>query len=332
MERQMKLSEVYRAYKEATFPGTVGLSEVARVTEFASFLARGLKTDFMGQYQNYIGPVDQLFNRTTSDGAFETYPKLSALETVGERLASGEFPRIAFNSEAVTLVNREYGGICEIDQYLIDTDQTRKIRAIPGSAGEAAARSIHQVAYTFMNNGAAATCYDGVFIFAAAAADHPNVIGGAANTDNTNSLVAGVLTEANYEAAIQNIQLWEGIFGEQLNAYPIAIITGSTDQFTAQRLFKDETRMSTAAGLDYGHNKNIFYNKIDVVFDKMLTAASWYVKTNIKGFMNQVLTDIEVTQEPSGSGLSFDQRMWRFRIYMAYAMGCVDWREYCKGN
>lgn len=333
----MRISEVFRGYREASFPGLVELSETARVSEFAGFLAKGLKTELLKQYGMYIGTTNWLFTVVPSDMHTETWPKLSAPDLPLERMAGGEFVRIGFNSESVSLTNKEYGAIMEIDRFLIDTDQTRMINQIPGKMGEAMARGDHKIAYDFFNGGAAALGYDAVFIFAAAAADHPNVTGGAANTDNTNSLGLGALSEANYETALANIQLWKGIFGENLETYPVGVVTGTTDQFTAQRLFKDPIRVPAAA-TTFGHERNIFgpvgppYGNIEVQFDKMLTAASWYVKTNILGFVNQELTGVEVAKEMDEAGLSFETRVFRYRVYRAGRMGCVDWRQFCKGN
>ncbi len=328
----MKISEVYRAYKEGTIPGLVGLSETARVSEFAGFLQKGLRTELINNYQNWIGNVDWMFKRVPSDIYTETWPKLSAPDLPAERLLSGEFIRLGFNSEIVNLTNREYGAIMEIDRFLIDTDQTRMISAIPAKMGEAMGRQDHLLAYTFFNNGLTAIGYDAIAIFALTAAAHSNVTGGAANAVNANYTVLGALSEANYETALITIQGWVGIFGELIKPTVTGLITGTTDQFTAQRLFKDQTRMSTAAGLDYGHNRNIHYNEVDVQFDKALTAASWYLKTDISGFVNQELTPIEIMKETDESGLSFDTRVFRYRVYRAGVLGCVDWRNFYKGN
>ncbi len=328
----MKISEIYRGYKEGTLPGLVGLSETARASEFAGFLQKGIRTELISQYQNWLGLVDWMFKRVPSDMNTETWPKLSAPDLPAERLMSGEFVRLGFNSEIVNLSNKEYGAIMEIDRYLIDTDQTRMINAIPGKMGEAMGRQDHLLAYTFFNGGNAATAYDAAFIFALVGAAHPNVTGGAAAAVNTNCAALGALSEANYETALVTIQGWVGIFGELIQPKVTGIITGTTDQFTAQRIFKDPYRMSTAAGLDYGHNRNIHYNEVDVQFDKALTAASWYLKTDITGFVNQELTPLEVTKETDESGLSFDTRVYRYRVYRAGVIGCVDWRGFYKGN
>lgn len=328
----MKLSEVFRAYKEGTFPGTESLSETARVSEFAGFLQKGLRTELFNAYQNWIGPVDFMFKRVPSTLFTEVWPKLSAPDLPAERLMSGEFVRLGFNSEIVNLTNKEYGAIMEIDRFLIDTDQTRMINAIPGKMGEAMGRQDHLLAYTYMNAGLTATCYDAVLIFALTAAAHPNVTGGAAVAANANYTALGALSEANYETALVTIQGWRGIFNELINPKVTGIITGTTDQFTSQRIFKDSTRMSTAAGLDYGHNRNIHYNEVEVQFDKALTAASWYLKTDVPGFVNQELTPLELMKETDESGLSFDTRVYRYRVYRAGVLGCVDWRGFYKGN
>lgn len=324
----MRLSEVYKAYKE----GREGLplSETARATEFASFLARGLRTDLMTQYTNWLAPVNSMFDTKPSDGAFETYPKLSAIDGMGERLAGGEFPRMAFNSEDVRLVNKEYGGICEIDQFLIDTDQTNKLRGLAGTAGDIAGRAKGDAASTYYLAMSAATNYDAVFITALTGAAHPYVTGGAAVGTQFNMAAAGALTEATWEATLIIIQAWRGIFGERINVTPKTIIVGTTDQFSAARLFKDQIRVPTLA-TTFGHEKNIHFGEVEVVFDKTF-GAHWFVKTDVTGLIHQQLTPLEVAQEPNNSGLSFDTRIWRFRLYEAYVLGCVDWRSIHQGN
>lgn len=328
----MKLSEVFRAYKDGSLPGLVGLSETARVNEFAALLQRGLKTDLLSGYQTAIGNVDVMFDRTTSDGAFENYPKLGALDMFSELPETGEFPRIGFNSEDVRLVNQQYGAILEIQKYLIETDQTRKISAQPQKMGESAGRAKHKVAFDFYNNGTSTTCYDAVYIFAANTFEHPCVTGAAADTDQLNSFAAGALTEAIWETALAYFPLWKGIFGEIISVKPVTMIVSTNMQWAAKRLFTDPYRGSVAAGADYGHNKNIHLNEVNVVVDDQLTASTWYVKTNVLGFVNQVLTSLQLTQELENAGLSFDTRVLRYRGYEAYKMGCVDWRAVAKGN
>ncbi len=328
---EKSLKEVFLAYKDGKIDGLRDLSEVARVTEFSSFLARGLKTLLIDQYKTYMGPVDWEFAAMQSDGAFETYPKIGGPDMIDERMAGGEFVRVGFNSEDVTLVNAEYGGIMEIDRYLLLTDQTRKIQAMPQKMGEAAARKKHSLAFGIFNNGLTDTCYDAAFVFAVIGAGHPNVTGGAANANNTNQLALGALTEANWEALINVVADWQGIYGETLQVNITGIITGQTDRFTAQRLFKDPIRVPIAA-TTYGHEKNIFNGTADVQFDNMLTAASWYAKTDVVGFVNQTLQPLDVAEEPENAGLSFDAFMRRYRVYEAYKLGVIDWRNYCKGN
>jgi hypothetical protein len=333
--RFTKLSEIYDQFKQGTWPGTEGLSEAHRATEFAVFLMSGVNKLMINSYNidKGIECVNFELTKVDSQKALETYVNLGGPEMIDERMASGEFIRVGFNKESVSLFNKEWGGIIEIDQFLIDTDQTNEIKAMAMKLGESAARRKWYEAYTLFNNGTSATCYDAVYVFAAAAADHPNVTGGAANTDNTNSLAAGAFTEANLEAALQNINLWKGIYGEILNIKPVGVLTGSTGQFDVERILTDATRMSPAAGSDYGHNKNIFQNRgIQPFFDNGLTAASWYVKTDIPGFLLQQFTPLEIQEEPANSGESFNTRTYRRRVYESYAVGVVNWRAYLKGN
>lgn len=328
----MRLSEVYRGYKEGSLPGLVGLSETARVNEFAAFLQRGMKTDLMNGYEANIGNVDAMFDKTTSDGAFETYAKLGALDMISELPETGEFPRIGFNSEDVRLVNKQYGGILEIQKYLIETDQTRAIAGQPRKMGESAAREKHYNAWQFYETGDATTCYDAVYIFAANGSEHPCVTGGVADTDQMNSFAAGALTEAVWETAISYFPLWKGIMGEYIVVKPVSIIVSTDYSFTAKRLFQDPIRPSVSAGADYGHNKNIHFNEVDVVVEPRLTATEYYIKTNILGFVNQTLTPLELEQEAENAGLSFDTRVLRYRVYEAYRLGCVEWRAAARVN
>ncbi len=324
----MKLSEVFRAYKEATAPGLVGLSETARVNEFAAFLARGLKTDLLAGYETYMGNVDAMFDKTTSDGAFENYPKLGALDVIGELPVTGEFPRLGFNSEDVRLVNSEYGGILEIQKYLIETDQTRKIAAQPQKMGESAGRNKHGIAWAFYENGHDTTCYDAVYIFAANGSEHPCVTGGVADTDQMNSFAAGALTEAVWETASAYFPRWKGIFGEYINVKPTKIICSTTQYIIAQKLFGDPVVQAAT----YGHAKNIHFNEVEVIHEPRLTAGDWFFKTNVLGFVNQTLTPLELAQENENAGLSFDTRVLRYRVYEAFKLGCVDWRAAGKGG
>jgi len=330
MKKFKSLREAYEYYRENP-DGLLPMSEVARATEFSIFLQRGLNKLLLKGYKEYAGVYKQIMTIVPSDGAIETYPNLGTVTAPEERLPNGEFVRGSFTSENVKIVNKEYGEIIEIDRGLIQTDQTKAIKSMPTKLGQAHARKKDMLTADFYNDGTSTTIYDGVYMFAASGSEHPNVTGGTANSDNVNYGALGTLSETNLEAALAQIALWRGLEGELLDDDPnMKLVVSSSQSFTAQRLIKSSFEVAD----NRGHVTNIHKGTFkDLVTFKRLTADDWYILLPAyPGNVLQEFIPLELAKEADDAGESFDKRIYRYRSYEAYRIGCADWRFGYKGN
>ena len=305
--------------------GTLSLNEVARASEFAIFLQRGLNTALLQGYNEAQGVWADCMTVVPSTAAFETYPNLGTVTTPEERLPGGEFVRLSFASEDTRIVNKEYGGILEIDEWLISTDQTKKIQEMPTKLGVAHARGKNIETAAFYNAGITTTIYDAVVMFAnAATGGHPNITGGAAVAANINRLALGAITTANLETALLTLDLWRGLEGEIIDVDSIKLIVSTSERLTAAQILNSSSY--PAVTWSSGVATIPDFKNLKLVVNKRLTAQSWYITSSIKGNVHQEFKNLELTKEADNAGESFDKKMWRFRSYESYGQGCPDWR------
>ena len=327
MARELKFVSIREAfeYYRGNPDGTLPLNEVARASEFAIFLGKGLNTLLLQGYNENQGVWAECMTVVPSTMAFETYPNLGTVTTPEQRLPGGEFVRGSFASEDTRIFNLEYGEILEIDRWLIDTDQTKKIQAMPQELGKAHARGKNILIAAFYNAGITNTIYDTVVMFAnAATGGHPNITGGAANAANVNRLALGAITTANLETALLTLDLWCGLEGEVIDVDSIKLIVSTSERLTASQILNSASY--PAATWSSGVATMPDFKKLQLVVNKRLTAQSWYITTNIKGNIHQQFKDLELTKESDEAGESFDKRIYRYRSYEACAQGCADWR------
>lgn len=323
-ERKFRSFREARDYYMTNPDGTLPLNEVARASEFAIFLQRGLNSWLLQGYNENLGVWSECMNVVPSTMAFETYPNLGTVTTPEERLPGGEFVKGTFASEDTRIFNKEYGEILEIDRWLIDTDQTKKIQEMPQQLGKAHARGKNVTTASFYNNGHTTAIYDTVVMFAnAATGGHPNITGGAANAANINRLALGAITTANLETALLTLDLWCGLEGEVVDMDTIKLIVSTSERLTAEQILASAAYpvATWSSGV-----ANILKGKLQLVVNKRLTAQSWYITTSIKGNVHQEFKGLELTKEADDAGESFDKRIYRYRSYEAYAQGCPDWR------
>jgi len=317
------IRESYEYYRDNP-DGTLPVQEVARASEFAIFLGKGLNTLLLQGYNENQGVWAECMNVVPSTMAFETYPNLGTVTTPEQRQPGGEFVRGSFASEDTRIFNLEYGEILEIDRWLIDTDQTKKIQAMPQELGKAHARGKNILTAAFYNAGITNTIYDTVVMWAnAGTGGHPNITGGAANAANINRLALGAITTANLETALLALDLFCGLEGEVIDLETIKLIVSTSERLTAEQILTAAAYpvATWSAGV-----ANILKGKLQLVHNKRLTAQSWYITTNIKGNIHQQFKDLELTKESDEAGESFDKRIYRYRSYEACAQGCADWR------
>ena len=321
------LSEAFKYYRDNP-DGSLPLSEVARASEFSIFMQKGLNTLLLKGYTEYVGVWQQIMSETTSDMLLEQYPNLGTVSTTTRRLPGGEFETLNFSSENVGILNQESGGILEIDRWMLENDQTKAIQARPQQMGKACAREKDVAAGAFYNDGDATTIYDAAYMFAAAASEHPNITGGSANTANCNDLALGALTQANLETALEALDLWRGLEGEILDINAVKLVVSSNQKFIAHRVL--QSQFDTAATM--GHVKNVVAGIVDLVVCKRFDNDEWYLLTDVPGNVAQIRRKPQLVKEADDAGTSFDNRIYRYRIDDAWAMGCADWRFGMKGN
>jgi len=304
------------------------LREAMDRTEFTNFFRKGLKKVLLKGYASVGKPYEKIVTFETSDRDIEYYPALGGVPEPDEILEGEEYKRRGIVNESVSITNRKYGDIMEFTRELIMDEQTRAIKQKPREAGEVHARGENNKIFTLINNGDSGTnCYDGQDYFDTAG--HPDVTGGTARAANTNNGGLGALSETNLETALAEIALWRGRTGEYITALPTVLLVAPNQLFIAKRLMHSTAEVSSEMSSGVA---NVHQGTMEIVVAPWLTASTWYIKTNIPGFIFQWREKLRLQTENVDSGDSFLRDVYRYKHSTRFGYDIIDWRVLYKGN
>ena len=246
---------------------------------FAKLLWPGLNSIYGKEYQDYPVEWDKLFEKNTSDRAYEEDLGLSSFGLASVKSEGGP---IVYDSERQGFTSR-YNHVVYalgfiITREMYEDDQYGKVGAQKAKALARSMRHTKEIVGANIYNRAQTSGYvggDGVTLLNAA---HPNVAGG---TFSNVIATAADLSEASLEQAVIDIAGFRDDRGLLIAAKPTQLIIPYQLQFEAARILTSDGRVGTDLN---DHNvlkdKGIFGN---VTVNHFLTDPdAWFIRTNIK--------------------------------------------------
>lgn len=335
MSMKMTLAEM-----EKVMQGGDGkaLREAMTRSDFATFMAKGLKGTIIDAYQKAQAGAnfEQLVFEETSTSDHEEYPTMGATELPKKRLEGGEYEALNGGSpDLVKVTNFSYGGMIVLTSEAIDDDQTpgKTLSKQAANLGSGHARYKDKAFYSLLTSNP--TIYDGGAHFAL---NHPGYTGGAARGDNDNIYTAVTLSANALGAVLGKIALWEGADADQdLDVMAEALVVPTLLQQTAYGLTRaDLLPVGYAAGqlgpaTSFGQMPNMLKNKLGVISSRRLDRVStgdWYVKTNFPGLLHQKREGLTIMQEGLGTGQHFTNGLHRTRTDERFGGKIVNWRGF----
>ncbi len=286
-------------------------------SSFAKLLWPGLNAIYGKSYADYPVEWDKLFEKNTSDRAYEEDLGLSSF---GLASVKSEGAPITYDTERQGFTSR-YNHVVYalgfiITREIYEDDQYGKVGAQKAKALARSMRQTKEIIGANIYNRATTAGYtggDGVVLLSAS---HPNVAGG---TFSNKIAVDADLSEAALEQAVIDIAGFRDDRGLLIAARPEKLVIPSQLQFEAKRILGADGRVGTDLNdPNVLKDMGIFSN---VVVNHYLTDPdAWFILTNVKDGLKY----FERRGDAFEMDNDFDTENAKFKATARYSFGWSD--------
>ena len=294
------------------------MSGIITSSSFAKLLWPGLNAIYGKAYNDYPVEWEKLFEKNTSDRAYEEDLGLSSF---GLASVKAEGAPITFDSERQGFTSR-YNHVVYalgfiITREIYEDDQYGKVGA---QKAKALARSMRQtkeiVGANIYNRAFAGSGYVGADGKTLLASDHPNIAGGTFSNVLT---TAADLSEAALEQAVIDIAGFRDDRGLLIACKPEALIIPYQLLFEASRILTSAGRVGTDLNdpnvlKDQGLFSNVIVNHYFTDPD------AWFIRTNVKDSVKY----FERRGDQFEMDNDFDTENAKFKATARYSFGWSD--------
>lgn len=292
------------------------MSGIISTGNFPKALWPGVKKWYGMEYNEYPVQYDKLFDKLTSDKAWE---EIVGTSTLGLAVQKSEGSPVTYDTERQGFTNRfqhvVYALGFIITQEMIEDDQYMLVGERRSKALARSMRYTKEVNGANIYNRAFNSSYtggDGVSMINAA---HPNVFGG---TWSNQISTAADLSEASLEQAVIDIQSFTDDRGLLIATMPKALIIPRPLVFEAERILKADGRVGTDNN-DPNALKTLGFVP-EVVINQFLTDTdAWFIRTKEDG-----LHYFERKADTFSQDNDFDTENAKFKAIGRYSFGWSD--------
>lgn len=292
---------------------------VMNTGNFSKLLWPGIKKIYGDKYAKHKEEYTAIFNKETSDKAYEEYQGLSGFG-LAQRKPEGE--GIAFDTMrqgyTTRIVNVVYGLGFIITRELYDDDQYGKVAKQRSNSLAFSMRQTKEIIAANIINRAHTSGYtygDGKVL---CATDHPNVAGGSfSNTLAT----ASDLNQAALEQMAIDIMGMTDDRGLKIAVMPKKLLIPSALTFEAERILKSSLEYDTANNaVNALKSKNVFPEGI-AVNHYLTDTDAFFILTDQEGLVYQERRPDEFEPTPEND---WDTENARYKASGRYAFGAYD--------
>ena len=296
------------------------MSGIITSSSFAKLLWPGLNSIYGKAYNDYPTEWDKLFEKNTSDRAYEEDLGLSSF---GLASVKNEGAPITYDTEKQGFTTR-YNHVVYalgfiITREIYEDDLYGKVGAQKAQALARSMRQTKEIVGANVYNRAFDSNYvggDGVSLLNAS---HPNVAGG---TFSNTIATAADLSEAALEQAVIDIAGFRDDRGLLIAAKPESLVVPYQQQFEVKRILGAEGRVGTDLNdPNVLKDQGIFRN---VVVNHYLTDPdAWFIRTNVKDGLKY----FERRGDQFEMDNDFDTENAKFKATARYSFGWSDPRS-----
>jgi hypothetical protein len=293
------------------------MSGVITSSSFAKLLWPGLNSVYGKEYNDYPVEWEQLFEKNTSDRAYEEDLGLSSF---GLAAVKAEGAPIQYDTERQGFTSR-YNHVVYalgfiITREIYEDDLYGKVGAQKAKALARSMRQTKEINGANIYNRAFTSGYTGGDGSTLVASDHANVAGG---TWSNKIATASDLSEAALEQAVIDIAGFRDDRGLLIAAKPEKLVIPYQQQFEAHRILGANGRVGT----DFNDPNAIKDMSLfrDVVVNHYLTDSdAWFILTNVKDGLKY----FERRADQFEMDNDFDTENAKFKATARYSFGWSD--------
>jgi hypothetical protein len=293
------------------------MSGIITSSSFAKLLWPGLNSIYGKEYNDYPVEWEQLFEKNTSDRAYEEDLGLSSF---GLARTKSEGAGIEYDTERQGFTSR-YNHVVYalgfiVTREIYEDDQYGKVGAQKAKALARSMRQTKEINGANIFNYAFDSSYAGGDGKEMIATDHPNVSGGTWSNELT---VASDLSEAALEQAVIDIAGFRDDRGLLIAAKPQKLVIPYQQQFEAHRILGANGRVGTDLN-DPNAIKDMSIFKDVVVNHYFTDPDAWFVLTDVKDSLKY----FERRADQFEMDNDFDTENAKFKATARYSFGWSD--------
>lgn len=296
------------------------MSGIITSSSFAKLLWPGLNSIYGKAYNDYPTEWDKLFEKNTSDRAYEEDLGLSSF---GLASVKNEGAPITYDTERQGFTSR-YNHVVYalgfiITREIYEDDLYGKVGAQKAKALARSMRQTKEIVGANVYNRAFTAGYTGGDGKTLVASDHPNVAGG---TFSNQIATASDLSEAALEQAVIDIAGFRDDRGLLIAAKPEKLVISYQNQFEANRILGAQGRVGTDLN-DPNALKDMGIFKDVVVNHYFTDPDAWFILTNVKDGLKY----FERRGDQFEMDNDFDTENAKFKATARYSFGWSDPRS-----
>ena len=293
------------------------MSGVITSSSFAKLLWPGLNSVYGKEYNDYPVEWEQLFEKNTSDRAYEEDLGLSSF---GLAAVKAEGAPIQYDTERQGFTSR-YNHVVYalgfiITREIYEDDLYGKVGAQKAKALARSMRQTKEINGANVYNRAFTSGYVGGDGSTLVASDHANVAGG---TWSNKIATASDLSEAALEQAVIDIAGFRDDRGLLIAAKPEKLVIPYQQQFEAHRILGANGRVGTDFN-DPNAIKDMSIFKNVVVNHYLTDSDAWFILTNVKDGLKY----FERRADQFEMDNDFDTENAKFKATARYSFGWSD--------
>lgn len=292
------------------------MAGIINTGSFPKALWPGVKAWYGMAYNDYPVQFDKLFDKSTSDKAWEEIVGSAGL---GLAVVKAEGAPVTYDSEQQGFVSRfqhvNYALGFIITEEMMDDDQYMIVGERRSKALARSMRHTKEINGANVYNRAFNSSYTGGDGKEMIATDHPNISGG---TFSNELATASDLSEAALEQAVIDIQGFTDDRGLLIGVKPKCLIIPRQLTFEAQRILKSDGRVATD-----NNDPNVLKmlgSIPEVIVNQFLTDAdAWFIRTDVPG-----MHYFERKADSFAQDNDFDTSNAKFKAQGRYSFGWSD--------
>ena len=296
------------------------MSGIITSSSFAKLLWPGLNSIYVKEYADYPVEWDKLFEKNSSDRAYEEDLGLSSF---GLAAVKNEGAPIQYDTERQGFTSR-YNHVVYalgfiVTREIFEDDQYGKVGAQKAKALARSMRQTKEIVGANIYNRAFDSTYKGGDGVELISASHPNVAGG---TFSNKIATAADLSEAALEQAVIDIAGFRDDRGLLIAARPQQLVIPYQQTFEVKRILGADGRVGTDLNdpnvlKDMGLFSNVTINHY------LTDADAWFIRTNVKDGIKY----FERRGDAFEMDNDFDTENAKFKATARYSFGWSDPRS-----